>query len=132
MSKGVKSGAITPVFCGDALLMRGMEQFMDGLTWLAPSAAEKAGEVGADVDGEPVEISVNPDGATAAIVFKTIADPFVGKVSYLKVISGKVAQDSQLVNMRTGNTERIGKVVLMRGKKQEDMEPSVPATSARC
>ena len=113
VSKGVKSGAITPVFCG--------EQFMDGLTWLAPSAAEKAGEVGADVDGEPVEISVNPDGATAAIVFKTIADPFVGKVSYLKVISGKVAQDSQLVNMRTGNTERIGKVVLMRGKKQEDM-----------
>ena len=59
VSKGVKSGAITPVFCGDALLMRGMEQFMDGLTWLAPSAAEKAGEVGADVDGEPVEISVN-------------------------------------------------------------------------
>ena len=121
VSKGVKSGSITPVFCGDAILMRGMEQFLDGLTWLAPSAEEKAGEVGADVNGDPVEISVNPDGATAALVFKTIADPFVGKVSYLKVISGKVAPDAQLVNMRTGNTERIGKVVLMRGKKQEDM-----------
>ncbi len=121
VSKGVKSGAITPVFCGDALLMRGMEQFLDGLTWLAPSAAEKAGEIAADVNGDPVELSVNEDGAAAALVFKTIADPFVGKVSYLKVISGKVAPDSQLVNMRTGNTERIGKVVMMRGKKQEDM-----------
>ena len=120
VSKGVKSGAISPVFCGDAILMRGMEQFLDGLTWLAPSAEEKAGEVGADVNGDPVEISVNPDGATAALVFKTVADPFVGKVSYIKVISGKVAPDSQLVNMRTGNTERIGKVVVMRGKKQED------------
>ncbi|MBE6831708.1 MAG: elongation factor G [Ruminococcaceae bacterium] len=120
VSKGVKSGAISPVFCGDALLMRGMEQFLDGLTWLAPSAEEKSGEIGSDVDGNPVELSVNDDAAAAAIVFKTIADPFIGKLSYLKVISGKVGTDSQLINMRTGNVERIGKTVMMRGKKQED------------
>ena len=120
VSKGVKSGAICPVFCGDALLMRGMEQFLDGLTWLAPSAEEKSGEIGADVDGNPVELSVNDDAAAAAIVFKTIADPFIGKLSYLKVISGKVATDSQLLDMRTGNVERIGKTVVLRGKKQED------------
>ncbi|WP_444658837.1 elongation factor G [Caproiciproducens sp. R2] len=120
VSKGVKSGAISPVFCGDALLMRGMEQFLDGLTWLAPSAEDKSGEIGSDVDGNPVELSVNDDAAAAAIVFKTIADPFIGKLSYLKVVSGKVATDSQLINMRTGNVERIGKTVMMRGKKQED------------
>ncbi|MGX8711569.1 elongation factor G [Caproiciproducens sp. R1] len=120
VSKGVKSGAISPVFCGDALLMRGMEQFLDGLTWLAPCAEEKSGEIGSDVDGNPVELSVNDDAAAAAIVFKTIADPFIGKLSYLKVISGKVGTDSQLINMRTGNVERIGKTVMMRGKKQED------------
>nr|WP_319489413.1 elongation factor G [uncultured Caproiciproducens sp.] len=120
VSKGVKSGTISPVFCGDALLMRGMEQFLDGLTWLAPSAEEKSGEIGSDVDGNPIELSVNDDGAAAAIVFKTIADPFIGKLSYLKVISGKVATDSQLIDMRTGNVERIGKTVMMRGKKQED------------
>ena len=101
--------------------MRGMEQFLDGLTWLAPSALEKSGELAADIDGNPVELSVNPDGATAAIVFKTIADPFVGKMSFLKTISGKVATDAQLMNMRTGNIERIGKTVMMRGKKQEEM-----------
>ena len=122
VSKGVKSGTITPVFCGDALLMRGMEQFMDGLCWLAPSAEEKAGEIGLDVDGNPVELSVNEDGAAAAIVFKTVADPFIGKLSYVKVISGKLSTDSQLVNMRTGNVERIGKTVMMVGKKQVDVK----------
>ena len=122
VSKGVKSGTITPVFCGDALLMRGMEQFMDGLCWLAPSAEEKAGEIGLDVDGSPVELSVNEDGATAAIVFKTVADPFIGKLSYVKVVSGKISTDSQLVNMRTGNTERVGKTVMLVGKKQVDVK----------
>ena len=122
VSKGVKSGTITPVFCGDALLMRGMEQFMDGLCWLAPSAEEKAGEIGLDVDGSPVELSVNEDGAAAAIVFKTVADPFIGKLSYVKVVSGKISTDSQLVNMRTGNTERVGKTVMLVGKKQMDVK----------
>ncbi len=122
VSKGVKSGTITPVFCGDAMLMRGMEQFMDGLAWLAPSAQEKAEELGVDVDGNPVELAVNEEGAPAAIVFKTVADPFIGKLSYLKVISGKVSADSQLLNMRTGNMERIGKTVMICGKKQEDVK----------
>mgnify|MGYP000286702070 FL=1 len=122
VSKGVKSGTITPVFCGDALLMRGMEQFMDGLCWLAPSAEEKAGEIGLDVDGSPVELSVNEDGAAAAIVFKTVADPFIGKLSYVKEVSGKISTDSQLVNMRTGNTERVGKTVMLVGKKQVDVK----------
>lgn len=53
VSQGVKSGTISPVFCGDAMLMRGMEQFMDGLCWLAPSAADKGAEIGVDVDGQP-------------------------------------------------------------------------------
>ena len=122
VSKGVKAGTITPVFCGDAMLMRGMEQFLDGLCWLAPTAQDKAGELGVDVDGNPVELPVNEDGAAAAIVFKTVADPFIGKLSYLKVISGKISTESQLINMRTGNPERVGKTVMMVGKKQVDVK----------
>lgn len=122
VSKGVKAGAITPVFCGDALLMRGMEQFLDGVVWLAPSAEEKAGEIATDVDGNLVELTVNDEAATAALVFKTVADPFIGKLSYIKVIAGKLSSDAQIVNMRTGNTERIGKMVAMCGKKQEDVK----------
>ena len=122
VSQGVKSGTISPVFCGDAMLMRGMEQFMDGLCWLAPSAADKGAEIGVDVDGNPVEIAVKEDAATAAIVFKTVADPFIGKLSYVKVLSGKISTETPLINMRTGNTERIGKTVMMCGKKQEDVK----------
>ncbi len=126
VSKGVKSGAISPVFCGDALQMRGMEQFMDGLAWLAPSAEEKAGELAVDENGEPIEVAVSESDPAAAIVFKTVADPFIGKLSYLKVISGKISTETQLINMRTGNPERVGKTVMMIGKKQEDVK-CIPA-----
>ncbi|MGN0551662.1 MAG: elongation factor G [Acutalibacteraceae bacterium] len=120
ISNGVKNGTISPVFCGDAHNTFGIDQLLNGLTWLAPSAADKAGEIAVDVDGEPVELTVNENAAAAAIVFKTIADPFVGKLSYFKVISGKVSPDTPLVNMRTGNQERINKVMIIKGKKQED------------
>ncbi len=120
--QGVKSGKISPVFCGDAQSTDCIDELLDGLIWLAPTASETGGELGADINGDPVELAVNPDGATAAIVFKTVVDPFIGKLSYIKVISGKLSPDSQLVNMRTGNQERIGKVLTMRGKKQEDAD----------
>lgn len=120
VSQGVKNGTISPVFCGDALLTYGIEQLLNGLVWLAPSAADKAAELAVDTDGNPVELSVNDDAQPAAIVFRTIADPFVGKLSYFKVISGKIAADTQLVNMRTGNSEKISKVMTIKGKKLED------------
>lgn len=120
--QGVKAGKISPVFCGDAQSTDGIDELLDGLIWLAPTAGETGGELGADINGDPVELAVNPDGATAAIVFKTVVDPFIGKLSYIKVLSGKISSDSQLINMRTGNQERIGKVLTMRGKKQEDAD----------
>jgi elongation factor G len=121
ISKGVKSGTVSPVFCGDALLLNGIDQLLNGLTWLAPTAADKAGETGEDENGDPVEIAVDPAAPSAAVVFKTVADPFIGKLSYIKVIAGKISSESQLVNMRTGEPERVGKTLTMRGKKQEDV-----------
>ena len=120
VSQGVKDGTLCPVFCGDAASTYGIEQFLSTLTWLAPSAEAKGAETAVDVNGDPVEISVNASAATAAVIFKTVADPFVGKLSYFKVISGKVSTDTPLVNMRTGNQDRISKVLTPRGKKQED------------
>lgn len=120
VSRGVKDGTITPVFCGDAHNTFGIEHLLNGITWLVPSADEK-GEIAVDVDGEPVELSVNSNGATAAIVFKTVADPFVGKLSYFKVVSGKVSPDIPLVNMRTGNAEKINKVLVPKGRRQEEV-----------
>ncbi|MDD5952231.1 MAG: elongation factor G [Oscillospiraceae bacterium] len=119
---GVRSGKIAPVFCGDALSTDGIDELLNGLIWLAPTAADKGEELAVDVDGEPVELSCNEDGATAAVVFKTIVDPFIGKISYIKVLSGKLSADTPLINMRTGENVRISKVTIMRGKKQEDVD----------
>ncbi len=119
VSQGVRDGSIIPVFCGDAHNTFGIDQLLNSLVWLAPKA-DFDKEVGTDINGEPVEISVSSDGAAAAIVFKTVIDPFVGKMSFVKVISGKIAPDTQLVNMRTGSTERVTKVLTVKGKKQED------------
>ncbi|MVB10978.1 Elongation factor G [Caprobacter fermentans] len=121
ISKGVKTGAVSPVFCGDALLLNGIDQLLNGLVWLAPSAAEKSGETGTDEEGNPVELAVDETAPSAAVVFKTVADPFIGKLSYLKVIAGRISSDSGLVNLTTGQPERVGKTIVPRGKKQEDV-----------
>lgn len=120
VSQGVKDGTLCPVFCGDAANTYGIDQFLNSLVWLAPSAANKGSEIAVDTNGDPVEVAINANGAAAAIVFKTVADPFVGKLSYFKVVSGKISTDTPLINMRTGNQERITKVLTVRGKKQED------------
>lgn len=121
VSQGVKNGTISPVFCGDAQNTFGIDQLLNGIIWLAPSAADKSSELALDPNGEPVELAVNDNAAAAALVFKTVADPFVGKLSYFKVISGKLSPELPLVNMRTGETERINKVMIIKGKKQEEM-----------
>ena len=119
VSQGVREGTIIPVFCGDAHNTYGIDQLLNSLTWLAPKA-ESGTEIGSDVNGEPVEVTVNSDGVPTAIVFKTVIDPFVGKLSYIKVLSGKISTDTPLVNMRTGANERVTKVLTVKGKKQED------------
>ena len=120
VSKGVKEGKISPVFCGDALLTYGIEQLLNGLIWLAPSAEDKSEELALDTEGNPVELSVNENALPAAIVFKTVADPFVGKLSYFKVISGKISPETPIMNMRTGTIERLTKVMTICGKKLID------------
>lgn len=122
VSQGVKDGSICPVFCGDAHNTYAIDQFLNSLTWLAPSAAAKGDEIGVDLDGEPVEVAVNINAATAAIVFKTVADPFIGRLSYVKVVAGKISSDTPVINMRTGSPERISKVLTMTGKKQSDTD----------
>lgn len=121
VSQGVKDGSICPVFCGDAHNTFAIDMLLNSLVWLAPKADSKD-EMGVDPSGEPVEVTVNPDGAAAAIIFKTVADPFVGKLSYVKVVSGKISSDVPVINMRTGEPERITKVLTVRGKKQEDAQ----------
>lgn len=122
VSQGVKDGTICPVFCGDAHNTFAIDQLLNSLTWLAPNAASKGEEIGVDINGEPVEVSIKDSAAAAAIVFKTVVDPFIGRLSYIKTISGKISADTPVINMRTGAQERIGKVMYVCGKKQVDAE----------
>ena len=119
ISRGVKAGSVLPVFCGDALLLNGIDQLLNGLVWLAPPASSQK-EAARGPDGGPVEIAPDPSAEAAAVVFRTVADPFIGRLSYLRVASGRIRGDSQLVDIRTGETLRVGKTLFLRGKKQED------------
>ncbi len=121
LASGVRRGEIAPVFCGSAYTLEGVDQLMNGLIWLAPYAETMAGESGKDADGKDVALKVDDNDPTAVIVFKTIVDPFVGKLLYFKVVSGTVKPDTTLLNMRTGSTEKIGKVYMVRGKKQQEV-----------
>ena len=89
---------------------------------LLPSPQHDAAILAENASGEPVELHCDETEPTAAYVFKTVADPFVGKLSYLRVISGKVTGGAALVNARTGETEKISKPLTVIGKKQVDAD----------
>ena len=82
--------------------------------------ADTAAAVAEDANGNPVEIAADPDAPLCAYVFKTVADPFVGKLSFIKVLSGKLTATGNAINSRTGQPERLGKTLTVCGKKQTD------------
>ncbi len=119
MATGVHSGQITPVFCGSAVNNQALDMLLYNMNVLLPGA-DTAAAVGETKDGEPVEVTADPDAPLCAYVFKTVADPFVGKLSFIKVLSGKLTATSNVVNSRTGQPERLGKTLTICGKKQAD------------
>lgn len=122
LAKGCRMGTITPVFCGSAVNLQGLDILLYNLKELLPSPDEARPALAQNADGEPVELICDATQPAAVYVFKTVADPFVGKLSYIKVVSGQIKNDSALVNARTGETERFGKLLYVRGKKQTDTD----------
>ncbi len=117
LSLGVADGSIVPVFALSGLTGEGVDMLLDFIRDCCP--APKA-EYATDADGEPVELSINSDAPLAAVCFKTVADPFIGKLNYFKVISGQITQGMTVKNSRTGEEERVGKLVSTLGAKQTD------------
>ena len=118
---GIRDGSITPVFCGSAANLEGLSLLGGAIVSMFPSAAEEIPEEGIAGD-DVVEIPCKADDPAVAYVFKTIADPFVGKLSYVKVAAGTLTPDTELVNMTTGQPEKLGKLLFVRGKKQEEVK----------
>lgn len=121
LKQGVVQGSLYPVFAVSGLTGNAVDLLLDGITEFAPSAAEKASELAADTEGNLLEIPCGESEKLAALCFKTIADPFVGRMSFVKVISGKLTPGMSVADARTGATEKIGKIVGMLGSKQVDM-----------
>ncbi|MEG0753435.1 MAG: elongation factor G [Angelakisella sp.] len=118
---GMRTGAINPVFCGSAITTEAIHPLLNAMISIIPSAAEMAGEK-VKKDEQELSIACSESDPLAAFVFKTGADPFVGKLSFVKVISGKLTAAAQVINSRTGAPEKLGKLLMVRGKKQEDID----------
>ncbi|NLA86905.1 MAG: elongation factor G, partial [Clostridiales bacterium] len=117
LKTGVKERTLYPVFCGCALTGLGTMPLLDTVVNLFPSPIDGHAEITADGS----EIKPDPNGATCAIIYKTVSDQY-GKFSYFKVLSGKVTADTTLVNMRTGSNEKIGHIFKMQGKKSIEVK----------
>jgi elongation factor G len=112
-------GSLVPVLCGSAGMNIGVVSLMRAIIQLLPSPAEAAPYPALNpVTGAEVELQSDAAGVLAALVFKTVADPYVGKLSYFRVFSGTAESDSRLRNSRTGSEERLGQLYVMRGKEQ--------------
>ncbi len=117
LKAGMKSGSVIPLLCVSASQGTCVDMLLEFLSECAP---EPKAEYAYDENSEPCELTPEENGPTAAICFKTVADPFIGKLSYFKVISGKITTGMTAKNSRTGETEKVGKIVFVRGQKQED------------
>ena len=115
---GVRNGDIHPVYCGSATNETGIERLMDLITEYFPSYAEKGHIHATSLKGANIELETNEKEALSAFVFKTIIDPFVGQVSYLKVMSGVLNSDSQVYNANKEVSEKISQVYVVNGKYQ--------------
>lgn len=118
LKAGVADGSIIPVFALSGLAETACDLLLDFLAEVCPAPKS---EYAADADGEPIELTPDPNGPLAAVCFKTVADPFIGKLSYFKVISGKITAATSAYNARTGKEERLGKLVSVFGAKQTDI-----------
>jgi len=114
---GIASGKIAPIFCGDPMSLAAVDILLNSLAdyFAGPENHPEMTE-----DGK--EIKADASAPVSAFVFKTVADPFVGKLSYFKVASGTLKPDMTLENPRTGENEKIGKLMHIRGAKQVDAD----------
>ncbi|CBE67644.1 MAG: elongation factor G [Candidatus Methylomirabilis oxygeniifera] len=119
LRRAVIGGKVVPVLCGSAVKNIGVRPMLDLLTELFPSPVDREAMTGIDPrSGERATREGREDAPLSALVFKTLVDPYAGKISLLRVYSGVLSSDSNAYNSTKGCKERIGQVVLLRGKHQ--------------
>ncbi len=118
LHEGIIHGSIVPVYCGSATNLWGVVAMLNAIAESFPRPTAR--KVEKDLGGKPV--AVETEGDPAIFVYKTIADPFVGKMSFFKVMTGTLKKDMTLRNVRTGDTEKMGHIYIMKGKDQIEVD----------
>ena len=118
--EGIITGSLVPVYCGSATKFWGIRMLMDQIVDSFPDPTVRK-EERIVVDGEEDTIAIDPNGAASIFVFKTISDPFVGKMSFFKVMNGSLNNTMVLRNTTTGGNEKAAHLYVMTGKKQTEV-----------
>ena len=118
---------VTPVLCGSAFKNKGVQPLLDAIVELLPSPLEVPPMTGIEVNNkgeQGAEVVRKPDDSEpfAALAFKVMADPFVGKLTYFRVYSGKLSAGSRVLNATNGKTERVGRLLMMHANHREEIE----------
>ncbi len=115
----VREGNVIPVLATSASKNVGYAALLQTMREMLPSPLETGSVIGTSPSGDEVARKVDPGEKLSAFVFKTLADPFVGKLSYVRVYSGTLHHNSQIFDAAKGETERVGQIFYLRGKEQE-------------
>ncbi len=123
LRKAVIAGKCNPVFCGSALRNKGVQPVLDAVVDLLPSPLDIPAVRGANPNtDDPVERPADVKAPLAALVFKIVADPYVGRLAYFRVYSGKISSGTMVYNSTKGRRERIGRLIRMYADRREDIE----------
>ncbi|MGI5888152.1 MAG: elongation factor G [Oscillospiraceae bacterium] len=118
----MRTGKLAPVLCGESLTREATDLVLEAINDFAPSPDKAAPTEAVDKDGNKAELPCDPKGPVVVYVFKTVADPFVGKLSYVRVESGVLKADSNLAISTSGVQVKPGKLISLKGKKQIDAQ----------
>lgn len=123
LRKAVLAGKCNPVFCGSALKNKGVQPMLDAVVDYLPSPLDIPATHGTNPNtDEPVERTADAQEPLAALVFKIVADPYVGRLAYFRVYSGKISIGTTIYNSTKGKRERIGRLIRMYADRREDVE----------
>ena len=125
--QGLKSGSLVPIVCGSAALNIGVAQLMNLIIQGMPSPLDRKPFEGTKPGtDEQLSRTASPDAPFSAIVFKTVADPFAGRLSLLRIVSGTLSAESTVYNVNKEFKEKFGQIFLPEGKKQQSVEMAMP------
>lgn len=120
LRQGVLAGSVFPVLCAAALHNQAVRPILDAIVEYLPSPAERGAISATDTHlGKPIEVHAADDASLSALVFKSTADPYVGKLSFFRVFSGVLHSDSHVWNASRNHEERLGQLFVIHGKTQE-------------